>query len=319
MLKSLFARLSPGGRGGRLSVLIFHRVHAAADPLFPDEADAVRFAAVCDWLRACCCVLPLDEAVRRLREGSLPAGAAAITFDDGYADNHAVALPILQAHGLPATFFIATGYLDGGRMWNDTVIEAVRLSPLPAVESGELAGLPGLPAGPLPLGDVAARRAAIATVIGALKYRPPAERSELAARFAERCAVRLPDDLMMSGGQVRALRAAGMQIGAHTVTHPILARLAPAAARREIADSRDQLEALLGERIGLFAYPNGRPGTDYLPEQVALVRDLGFDAAVSTAWGAARSGGDPFQIPRFTPWDRTRLRFAARLARNLWQ
>jgi hypothetical protein len=52
---------------------------------------------------------------------------------------------------------------------------------------------------------------------------------------------------------------------------------------------------------------------------VALVRDLGFDAAVSTAWGAARSGGDPFQIPRFTPWDRTRLRFAARLARNLWQ
>src|SRR4029453_16058094 len=69
---------------------------------------------------------PLPDAILGLREGRLPPRALTITFDDGYADNCTVALPILQRHELRAAFFIATDYLDGGRMWNDTVIEAVR-------------------------------------------------------------------------------------------------------------------------------------------------------------------------------------------------
>ena len=69
--------------------------------------------------------------------------------------------------------------------------------------------------------------------------------------------------------------------------------------------------------MGLFAYPNGKPGEDYLPRDVALVRELGFDAAVSTAWGASGHGSDPFQLQRFTPWDRTKARFGLRLLRNL--
>lgn len=314
MLKALLGLASPGGARGRLSVLIFHRVLPAPDPLFPDEVDAARFDALCGWLKAGCNVLPLDEAVARLKARSLPARAAAITFDDGYADNHGLALPILQRHGLSATFFIATGFLDGGRMWNDTVIEAVRRTSASAIDLG---GLPGLPPETLPLDGVAARRVAIARIIGQLKYLPVAERQALTVRIAERCAVAPPDDLMMRAAQVRELRAAGMQIGAHTVSHPILARLDEAEARREIADSRDCLEALLGERVGLFAYPNGRPGSDYRPEQASLVRELGFDAAVSTAWGAAGTASDPFQLPRFTPWERTKLRFAARLAWNV--
>jgi peptidoglycan/xylan/chitin deacetylase (PgdA/CDA1 family) len=130
--------------------------------------------------------------------------------------------------------------------------------------------------------------------------------------------VRPPDDLMMSSEQVRGLRRAGMQIGAHTVSHPILAKLQAQEAADEMGRSRDALQALLGEKVGLFAYPNGKPGTDYLPEvHPALVRELGFDAAVSTRWAAARRGEDVFQIPRFTPWDRGRLKFGLRLARNL--
>jgi peptidoglycan/xylan/chitin deacetylase (PgdA/CDA1 family) len=89
-------------------------------------------------------------------------------------------------------------------------------------------------------------------------------------------------------------------------------------ATDEIGRSRDVLQALLGERVGLFAYPNGKPGTDYLPAvHPAIVRELGFDAAVSTRWAAARRTDDVFQIPRFTPWDRDRLKFGLRLARNL--
>jgi peptidoglycan/xylan/chitin deacetylase (PgdA/CDA1 family) len=108
-----------------------------------------------------------------------------------------------------------------------------------------------------------------------------------------------------------------MQIGAHTVSHPILARLTDEQAREEIGNSKRFLEQLLGERITVFAYPNGKPGEDYLPQSVEVVRSLGFDAAVSTQWGGSRLGDDPLQIKRFTPWDKTRVRFGLRLLRNL--
>ena len=96
-----------------------------------------------------------------------------------------------------------------------------------------------------------------------------------------------------------------------------MARLTDEHARQEILGSKHFLENLLGERVGLFAYPNGKPGEDYTPQSVAVVRSLGFDAAVSTEWGTSGKGDDLYQIRRFTPWDRTRLRFAVRLLDNL--
>lgn len=113
MWRPLFSTLSPAGSGARLSILIFHRVLPAPDPLFPGEPDAQRFDEICRWLAKWFRVLDLNDALAGLRRGDLPARAAAITFDDGYADNSDVAVPILQRHGLTATFFIATGYVDG--------------------------------------------------------------------------------------------------------------------------------------------------------------------------------------------------------------
>lgn len=315
MLKQLIRVASPAGGGARLSVLIFHRVLPQTDPLFPEEIDATRFDAICSWLRRWFDVLPLDAALRRLYEGSLAARAAAITFDDGYADNHDLALPILRRHGLPATFFVATGFLDGGRMWNDTIIESLRRTALPSLDLSQQLGSDW---GPVPLDDAAARRAAIERAIAHAKYLEPAVRTDFVEQLAAACRAELPTALMMTSGQVRALAAAGMAIGAHTLNHPILARLGDDEARREIADGRVHLQQIIGQRVGLFAYPNGKPGSDYLPRDVRLVRELGFDAAVSTAWGAASRAGDRWQVPRFTPWDRGRLAFGARLVRNLY-
>jgi peptidoglycan/xylan/chitin deacetylase (PgdA/CDA1 family) len=200
-------------------------------------------------------------------------------------------------------------------MWNDTVIEAIR-----GTEVGELdlraLGVDGL--GVLEVDTMAQRRAAIEAVIARVKHRHPQERLELVRACAEAAGSTLPDDLMMSSEQVRQMRRGGMQIGAHTVSHPILASLQADEARREIADSRDTLERILGERVSLFAYPNGKPGQDYTSESVALVRDLGFEGAVCTAWGAARTGTDRFQLPRFSPWDLQRTRFGLRMMHNLW-
>jgi peptidoglycan/xylan/chitin deacetylase (PgdA/CDA1 family) len=313
-MQPLFSLLSPAGQRARLSVLIFHRVLREPDPLLPGEMDAERFGNVCRWLAGWFNVLPLDDAVRRLRDATLPARAAAITFDDGYADNHQIALPILQRHGLCATFFVATGFIDGGRMWNDTVIEAVRRTRAPKWDL-DACGVPGV--GRVELAGLAQRQAAISQLLGAIKYLEPEQRATAVAGVASVAAAELPQDLMMSSDQLRGLRRAGMQIGAHTVSHPILTRLPPAEARKEVVDSKHDLEERLQERVALFAYPNGKPHQDYGREAVDIVRQCGFDAALSTAWGSARREGDAYQLPRFTPWDRGRARFGMRMLLNL--
>lgn len=306
------SRFAPAGQGAKLSILIFHRVLAETDPLFPSEATLQTF----DWqmalLKSLFNVLPLPEAVSRLKAGALPARAAAITFDDGYADNYTHALPILQKHGLHATFFIATAYLDGGRMFNDTVIESVRNTKLARLD------LSDMQLGDHHLGSTAAKRQAIQQILPKIKYLLPDEREDAAARVATCAEVdSLPNDLMMTTAQLKNLHAAGMEIGGHTHRHPILAKLDRDAARMEMATGKAALEDMLGTRVSLFAYPNGKPGSDYLPEQVGIVRELGFEAAVSTAHGVSTRSSDMYQLRRFTPWDTGGTAYALRLLQNV--
>ena len=302
--------LSPAGKRARLSILIYHRVLPQTDPMMPDVPDARRFEQRMRALRASFNVLPLGEAATRLREGTLPARAACITFDDGYADNATVALPILQKLGLPATFFVSPGFLNGGRMWNDTVMETARRLPAGPTDLASL----NLPT--LTVNDAVSRRHLAETVIRATKHLPPQQRQHKVDAFAARVAS-LPDDLMMTDAQVIQLHQAGMEIGAHTMTHPILAKIDNATAEHEIRDSKLYLEDLLQTNIDLFAYPNGKPVQDYLPQHARMVRALGFRAAVSTAWGVSTHGSDLYQLPRFTPWDTAPLRFQLRLSHNL--
>lgn len=309
--RPLFGALSPAGTRARLSILMLHRVRPARDELFPNEMHAATFRERMGWVSEWFNVLPLAEAVVRLARGALPARALCITFDDGYADNVTVAMPILRERALPATFFIATAFLDGGMMWNDAVIEAIRAVPGPSVDLSRF----GL--GTCPVTTPEGRRATIDRLIGAFKYLPPAERASRVDELTAMLGVRRPSDLMMTSGQVRELVRAGMGIGGHTATHPILARLDAAAARDEIAGGRETLEDLVRQPIELFAYPNGRPDTDYGSAHVQMVKAMGFRAAVSTAPGAARAADSLFELPRFTPWGRTRRRWGLHLARNL--
>jgi peptidoglycan/xylan/chitin deacetylase (PgdA/CDA1 family) len=297
-------------RTPRLSVLAYHRVLSAPDPLRPSEPTAAEFEHRMRWVKANFNVLPLTAAVRALREGRLPERALSITFDDGYADNHDIALPILARLGLPATFFVATGFLDGGCMFNDVVIEALRQAPAPELD------LEDLRLGRHPIGPDAERARAVEQILARLKYFEPERRGRIAFEIARRAACRVPSDLMMSSEQVMALHGAGMELGAHTVSHPILAEIPLGRARHEMDASRARLESITGAPVRLFAYPNGSPRRDYQAEHAALARELGFEAAVSAAWGAACSGDDLYQLPRFTPWDHAGWRFGLRLAHN---
>jgi peptidoglycan/xylan/chitin deacetylase (PgdA/CDA1 family) len=299
-----------GSGRNRLTILIYHQVLAQPDPMRPAEVDAAAFDWQMQLVSSGLRVLPLAEAVERLERNDLPARAACITFDDGYADNLTIATPILKRHGLTATFFIATGFLDGGRMWNDSIIESVRAAPGPTLDLTS-SGL-----GCHSVASPAERMQAAYSVIRAIKHRQPAERADCVASVAGHIGAVLPDNLMMTSAMVRQLRNAGMSIGGHTVSHPILASTDVAAARREIMQGKEQLEAIIGEPVKLFAYPNGKPGADYRAEHVRIVRDCGFRAAVSTSWGTANHASDPFQLPRFLPWDKSPGMFAARLLKN---
>jgi peptidoglycan/xylan/chitin deacetylase (PgdA/CDA1 family) len=300
-------------RGGRsLLILIYHRVLEAPDPLRRRTVDAAEFASQMDLLAQCFNVLPLPEALARLHSRSLPPRAVSVTFDDGYADNLLVALPIMRARGVQPTIFVATSYLDGGIMFNDAITEALRVAP-------RRFDLSDIGLGVIELGDHESRRMAIGRLIGELKYRPASERRSLAMEIVSRAQSDIPRDLMLTTSQVRELRAAGVDIGAHTATHPILSRLEPAAAREDMARGKEVLEGILGEPVRHFAYPNGRPDEDYRAEHVAMARELGFSAALSTAWGAGHPGCDAFQVPRVAPWDTETPRYAARLVKSYAQ
>lgn len=290
-----------------LAIVTYHRVLPSPDPLLPSEPDVEQFREQARYLARHMRVFALPEALDRLRSGVLPSRAICITFDDGYANNLHCALPVLRSVGIPATVFVATGYLDGGSMWNDVVIESFRRCVLPVLD------LTSLGLGHYPLDCLVNRRAGVADVLGRLKYRPVAERKTVVASLATLAEVDLPRNLMLTSSEVLALHQQGVELGGHTVNHPILSTLSPEDARREIGDGAVRLTQITGARPQLFAYPNGRPGADFGPEHEAIVREAGFSHALTTEWGLGRQNSDPYRIPRITLWSRTVPRLTANL------
>ena len=304
-LRQWFFRAADSRPG--LSILLFHRVLAERDPFRPGDLTAAEFDGIVGVLARNFAVLSLDEAVARLEANALPRGALAITFDDGYRDNLDVAAPILAAHRVPATVFVSTGFLDGSWMFNDRVIEACKVTRCTS------ATFPSLRAEPLDLSTVEAKVAAAHAILDNAKYLEFDARLAAVADFEDRLGTRPGRGPMLDEDGIRRLRASGVAIGAHTVDHPILANLDDSAARAQIHQSRERLIDILREPVTQFAYPNGQPGRDYGRTHVAMVKEAGFRCAVSTTPCTARPGMDRYELPRFTPWDKSGWRFAARL------
>ncbi|MCW5611010.1 MAG: polysaccharide deacetylase family protein [Rubrivivax sp.] len=310
-LASLACAANDLAAGPRLSVLIFHRVLPERDAMFPEEMDAERFEALVRFLARRFRVLTLGDALAAQDRGELPRRAVSITFDDGYADNAEIALPILQRHGLRASFFVATSFLDGGRMFNDSVIECLRRTKRASIDLGDMGE------GRLPVDSPGERRAAIDRLLPKVKYASLEQREVLLALLHKAAgSPRLPDDLMMRSAMVSQLHRAGMEIGGHTMRHPILRLLPDEQARAEIAGGRQALQSLIDAPVDLFAYPNGRPDRDYDLRHVEMVRRQGFRAAVSTSPGVVTGDADRFQLPRFTPWDQDLGRWVGRLTHS---
>lgn len=296
-----------------LTTLIFHRVLPVTDPLRPHEPDAAHFDRLMRFISDNFTVLPLSEAVDRLQEGCLPRRCCSITFDDGYADNLTVALPILEKYRLPATVFIATGYLDGGRMFNDAVIDAIAFTKKTELD------LDGIGLGKYSLVSIKQKHAAINAILNRIKFSPPELRDEQVAAILEAIGCsNFSDDIMLTSSQVRELSDRGVEIGGHTVAHSILSTLDDQRAKEEIMKGKQKLEAITGKPVTSFAYPNGKPGRDYYQKHVSIVRELGFKVAVTTAPGVGLRSGDHLQLPRFSPWGTSNLKMGVQILRNAW-
>lgn len=307
--RRLLQLVAPAGVRGRLMILTYHRVLEHPDPLLPSEPDAARFAAQMAVLATHCSVLPLPEAARRLREGTLPAAAVCITFDDGYRNNLDVATPVLQRYGLPATVFVMQNAIEAGIMWNDLVIEAVRQAP--ATLDLSMVGL-----GNVALPPSAERAPFVLKVLEAFKYRSMLERWTGARELYQRIVAASPPRLMLNESELQRLVRAGIDVGGHTVNHPILATLPDDEARREIVDGAEWLARVIGRWPVSFAYPNGRPGRDFGATHMRIARDAGFELAVSTEWSCATRESDPYALPRVSFCDSPASRLAWRITRS---
>jgi len=225
----------------------------------------------------------------------LPPWSVAITFDDGFADNHDVALPILSRYGLPATFYIMVNAVDSGiPPWYCRFTFAFRTTTVPAWKP------PGN-GRTFQLADPNDRDAALQAAwdLGAAQT---GEAQENLVREIENALQVEPLDarsrLMMDWDKVRAMKRAGHIIGAHTLSHPNLAHVTQAEAEREIAGSKAQLEEKIGGPVQHFSYPHPALNPQWSPQTLQITRNVGFRSAVLTTHGSVVPGEEPLSLKR---------------------
>jgi peptidoglycan/xylan/chitin deacetylase (PgdA/CDA1 family) len=266
----------------RILVLTYHRFSKA--PRAGRTSDA-NLAAQLNYLASHYTVLPLSTIETRLREGRpLPHSTAAITVDDGYSDFYEIAWPALRRRNMPATVFVVTDFVDRKRwIWTDKL--PFLLSQTPAGELAiDVAGLyiSGALAGESPRRQLASR------INGILKDQPDGVKDRLIDEIAAQCLVNLPeappgDSESCTWDQLREMESAGIEIGSHTVTHPVLTRVTP-----------DRLEDMLGHPITSFCYPNGA----YNRTVRDAVARAGYGLAVTSDDGLNDATIDPLAIRR---------------------
>jgi len=130
------------------------------------------------------------------------------------------------------------------------------------------------------------------------------------------CQLAVKDDerhgKMLTWDQVRLMKARGIDFGGHTVSHPYMSRLTPAQAGWEVSECKRRIEAELEMPVTHFAYPNGRE-EDFAPSNKDLLREAGYQAAVTTIWGQNQRSTDRMALRRGGPWEENAALFAYKL------
>jgi peptidoglycan/xylan/chitin deacetylase (PgdA/CDA1 family) len=297
-------------RRPRPVILMYHRVAFARHDPWGLAVDPERFEEQIAYAKQHRTPMSMEELVDRLRSKTLPANAIAVTFDDGYRDNLVNAKPVLARHGVPATLFLATGFINQNTpFWWDELATMILASTQAMrdhqVWAGEAVTLDWGEAEP---SDIAggwrasdesrtARQNAYLAIWRRLQ-RATAEERDLAMNTLRRRLGTVQDPLgkPMSSDEIRAFLSDGLvELGAHTVTHPALTFLSRLESRREIDGSGHRCRELTAKCVNGFAYPYG----DMSLEVRGDVARLGFSWACSTEGGFV-DGKQPdiYALPR---------------------
>lgn len=286
------ARLLKGTSRGTL-ILAYHRVAVVErDPhglcVTPD-----RFAEQVEYLKRHVDVVPL-HAVRDGGSGR----RVAVTFDDGYVDNASIVKPFLESLGVAATFFITAGMIDTGReFWWDR-LESLLLgaSATKSFLDVEIEGQRRY----LDLSNEAARQREHDSLHRALRILPADRIGRALSNLGSAVESPLPyreTHMPLSSQQLKSLSGGLLEVGAHTVTHPLLAARSVHDQRAEIVGSRQMLEQEIGRSVRTFSYPFG--GNDaFMEETVRLVEDAGYVLACTGLPGSVSRKTHPLRLPR---------------------
>lgn len=300
--------------GQQVMILGYHRVADSSHDLYGVTVRPSNFAEQMAVLRQEAHPISLTEACVGLQTGCLPRRAVVVTFDDGYTDVLCAARPLLMQHGIPSTVFIVAGSM-GEELWWDELARLI-LSPAVLPEQLQLRIKDRLLTwslfDPLPLNQSlkrapTPRRRLLHMLYQELLAQPDACPEALAELRAWSSVDLLDQDdlaigrVMSPRELVRLIDGGLIEIGSHTMTHPLLTSLSPEAQAVEIRQSKVMLEEIVGRSVVAFSYPHGAVTSVILQ----LVQEAGYTRAGTSQNDLARPGSNPFLLPRFWPpdWD----------------
>ncbi|MEZ6055085.1 MAG: polysaccharide deacetylase family protein [Planctomycetaceae bacterium] len=279
-------------------VLNYHRIGSPQGTYFDHgiwSASAENFEHQIEWCKQETDLIGLADLDRELANPK--ARATLITFDDGYIDNYQTAFPILKRHQAPAVFFLTSGFLDDGRAaWWDQIAWIVRASLSDSIPENPWTKS-------AVLFDEPHRNQAIQSLLQVYKSIPWDETAEFLAYLGEvtgvgACPRPAPGSMWMTWDMVRTMRDGGMTFGAHTVRHPILARLSRDEQWREISISKLRVEQELSQPVESFSYPVGAADC-FNDDTMSCLKEAGFRWSFSFYGNYARPGhSSPLNIPR---------------------
>ncbi len=303
-------------------ILLYHRVTELPCDPYSQAVTPQHFAEHLEVLKKSANVLPFAQAMQALQSRNLPHRAVVITFDDGYADNFYNAYPLLKRYDIPATMFVTSGHIGKAQeFWWD---ELERL----LLQAGTLPETLCLLANGKSY-QWSVGKAAFYSEEDRKRDRnwcvwqqsdPPHPRLRFFREIYEFLhPFPIPDKKnvleqlllwthsesvgrithsTLSAEELVCLALGGLvEIGAHTVTHPVLSTLDLAEQQSEIWQSKSDLERILGRSVKSLAYPHGSRG-DYTKATMAIAQEAGFDYACSTQFDLAWPNADRFQLPR---------------------
>lgn len=294
-------------RGAYLTVLCYHRI-LDRPPDFPFDDDLVsaspaQFEEELRFIESRYRVINFQTLREHMaREKRLPERSLIITFDDGYIDNYEVAYPLLKRHGLTAVMFVTAGYMGARRLfwWDRLALVAKTARARRGAIEEPLALAIDLDA--FPDAQAAARH-----LIHTAKTLPESGKELLIARLAAALGAEIDEgrhSMTMSWDNLREMSAAGIEIGAHSVNHPIFSNVDAGLLAREVSGSKELIEKELGREVIAF----GAPGRGRIPAAEkrsfelalgALVRSSGYSFSTMYQWGLVYERSfDPFAVRR---------------------